>query len=92
MTEEDKERIRAEEIFREEVRRDITSRERRSRWQVLIGFLSTFFGITDCLTLVEVIAIDDQIERYGGSAGVRDLGLVGGCPFSLPNGLLCRPD
>ena len=35
------------------------------------------FGITDCLTLVEVLALhDDQIERYGGSAGVRDLGLV----------------
>ena len=52
MTEEDKERIRAEEIFREEVRRDITSRERRSRWQALIGFLNTSFGLWILTTLL----------------------------------------
>lgn len=33
--------------------------------------------MTDYLTLAEALAIhDDQIERYGGSAGVRDLGLL----------------
>ena len=33
--------------------------------------------MTDYLTLVELLAIhDDQIARYGGSAGVRDMGLV----------------
>jgi death on curing protein len=33
--------------------------------------------MTDYLTLAEVLAIhDDQIERYGGSGGVRDLGLL----------------
>src|ERR1700737_1275193 len=33
--------------------------------------------MTDYLTLAEVLAIhDDQIERYGGSAGVRDRGLL----------------
>ena len=33
--------------------------------------------ITDYLTLVEVLAIhQDQIERYGGSHGIRDLGLL----------------
>jgi death on curing protein len=33
--------------------------------------------MTDYLTLAEVLAIhDDQIERYGGSPGVRDHGLV----------------
>ena len=33
--------------------------------------------MTDYLTVIEVLAIhDDQIERYGGSAGVRDLGLL----------------
>jgi death-on-curing protein len=33
--------------------------------------------MTDYLTLAEVLAIhDDQIERYGGSAGVRDPGLL----------------
>lgn len=31
----------------------------------------------DYLTLVEVLAIhEDQIVRYGGSAGVRDAGLL----------------
>ena len=33
--------------------------------------------MTDYLTVVEVLAIhDDQIERYGGSAGLRDPGLL----------------
>jgi len=33
--------------------------------------------VTDYLTLAEVLAIhDDQLERYGGSDGVRDLGLL----------------
>ena len=33
--------------------------------------------MTDYLTLAEVLAIHaDQIERYGGSHGVRDLGLL----------------
>jgi death-on-curing protein len=33
--------------------------------------------MTDYLTLLEVLAIhEDQIERYGGSPGVRDLGLL----------------
>ena len=33
--------------------------------------------MTDYLTMVEVLAIhDDQIERYGGSRGVRDHGLL----------------
>ena len=33
--------------------------------------------MTDYLTLTEVLAIhNDQIERYGGSAGVRDRGLL----------------
>ena len=33
--------------------------------------------MTDYLTLTEVLAIhDDQIERYGGSAAVRDRGLL----------------
>lgn len=33
--------------------------------------------MTDYLTLVEVLAIhEDQIERYGGIAGVRDGGLL----------------
>ena len=33
--------------------------------------------MTDYLTVVEVLAIhDDQIDRYGGSAGIRDRGLL----------------
>src|ERR1700736_2511427 len=33
--------------------------------------------MTDYLTLAEVLAIhDDQIERYGAAAGVRDRGLL----------------
>src|SRR5258708_10733184 len=33
--------------------------------------------MTDYLTLAEALAIhDDQIERYGGSSGIRDPGLL----------------
>lgn len=33
--------------------------------------------MTDYLTLADVLAMhEDQIERYGGSRGVRDLGLL----------------
>ena len=33
--------------------------------------------MTDYITVVEVLAIhDDQIARYGGSSGVRDIGLL----------------
>ena len=33
--------------------------------------------MTDYLTLVEILTIHaDQIARYGGAEGVRDLGLV----------------
>jgi len=33
--------------------------------------------MTDYLTMAEVLAMhEDQIERYGGSAGVRDYGLL----------------
>jgi len=33
--------------------------------------------VTEHLTLVEILAIHaDQIERYGGSAGIRDLGAL----------------
>jgi len=33
--------------------------------------------MTDYLTIIEVLAIhDDQIKRYGGAAGIRDLGLL----------------
>ena len=33
--------------------------------------------MTDYLTIVEVLAIhEDQIERYGGAHGVRDIGLL----------------
>jgi death on curing protein len=43
--------------------------------------------MTDYLTLVEVLAIhDDQIERYGGSSGVRDLGLLEAALFRPQTG------
>ncbi|MFA5595889.1 MAG: type II toxin-antitoxin system death-on-curing family toxin [Trueperaceae bacterium] len=43
--------------------------------------------MTDYLTLVEVLAIhDDQVARYGGSAGVRDLGLVEAALFRPQTG------
>jgi death-on-curing protein len=43
--------------------------------------------MTDYLALVEVLAIhDDQIERYGGSTGVRDLGLLEAALFRPQTG------
>lgn len=43
--------------------------------------------MTDYLTVVEVLAIhDDQIERYGGSAGVRDPGLLEAALFRPQTG------
>jgi death-on-curing protein len=43
--------------------------------------------MTDYLTLVEVLAIHaDQIERYGGAAGVRDLGLLEAALFRPQTG------
>ena len=43
--------------------------------------------MTDYLTLAEALAIhDDQIERYGGSAGIRDLGLLEAALFRLQTG------
>ncbi len=39
----------------------------------------------DYLTLPEVLAMHaDQIERYGGSAGVRDYGLLEGKRRAIP--------
>jgi death on curing protein len=43
--------------------------------------------VTDYLTLAETIAIhQDQIERYGGSLGVRDLGLLEAALFRPQTG------
>jgi death on curing protein len=43
--------------------------------------------MTDYLTLVEVLAIhDDQLERFGGSTGVRDLGLLEAALFRAQTG------
>ena len=43
--------------------------------------------MTDYLTVVEVLAIhDDQIERYGGVAGVRDRGLLEAALFRPQTG------
>jgi death-on-curing protein len=43
--------------------------------------------VTDYLTLAEALAIhDDQIERYGGSSGVRDLGLLEAALFRPQTG------
>lgn len=43
--------------------------------------------MTDFLTLAELLAIhQDQIERYGGSAGVRDLGLLEAALFRPQTG------
>jgi death-on-curing protein len=43
--------------------------------------------MTDYLTLVEVLAMHrDQIERYGGSHGVRDLGLLESALFRPQTG------
>lgn len=43
--------------------------------------------MTDYLTVIEVLAIHaDQIRRYGGSDGVRDLGLVEAALFRPQTG------
>jgi death on curing protein len=43
--------------------------------------------MTDYLTIVEILAIhDDQIARYGGSAGVRDFGLLESALFRPQTG------
>ena len=43
--------------------------------------------MTDYLTLAEALAIhDDQIERYGGSPGVRDFGLLEAALFRPQTG------
>ena len=43
--------------------------------------------MTDFLTLAELLAIhQDQIERYGGSAGIRDLGLLEAALFRPQTG------
>jgi death on curing protein len=43
--------------------------------------------MTDYLTFAEVVAMhDDQIERYGGSAGVRDPGLLEAALFRPQTG------
>lgn len=43
--------------------------------------------MTDYLTVVEALAIhQDQIERYGGSHGVRDLGLLEAALFRPQTG------
>ena len=43
--------------------------------------------MTDYITVVEVLAIhDDQIERYGGSSGIRDIGLLESALFRPQSG------
>lgn len=43
--------------------------------------------MTDYLTVIEVLAIhDDQIKRYGGSDGVRDMGLLEAALFRPQTG------
>ena len=43
--------------------------------------------MTDYLTIVEVLAIhDDQIERYGGTSGIRDPGLLEAALFRPQTG------
>lgn len=43
--------------------------------------------MTDYLTLVEILAIhQDQIARYGGAEGVRDLGLIESALFRPQTG------
>jgi death-on-curing protein len=43
--------------------------------------------MTDDLTVAEVLAMHmDQIERYGGSAGVRDAGLLEAALFRPQTG------
>jgi death-on-curing protein len=48
--------------------------------------------MTDYLTFAEVLAIhDDQIERYGGSPGVRDPGLLEAALFRPQTGYYADP-
>lgn len=43
--------------------------------------------MTDYLTVIEVLAIhQDQIERYGGTGGVRDMGLLEAALFRPQTG------
>jgi death-on-curing protein len=43
--------------------------------------------MTDYLTVIEVLAIhEDQIDRYGGSSGIRDLGLLEAALFRPQTG------
>jgi death-on-curing protein len=43
--------------------------------------------VTDYLTVIEVLAIhEDQISRYGGSFGVRDMGLLEAALFRPQTG------
>jgi death-on-curing protein len=43
--------------------------------------------MTDYLTVIEILAIhQDQIERYGGSAGLRDAGLLEAALFRPQTG------
>jgi death on curing protein len=43
--------------------------------------------VTDYLTVIEVLAIHaDQIDRYGGAAGVRDMGLLEAALFRPQTG------
>lgn len=43
--------------------------------------------MTDYLTFVEVLTIhDDQVQRYGGAAGVRDFGLLEAALFRPQTG------
>ena len=43
--------------------------------------------MTDYLTVAEVLAIhEDQIARYGGSAGIRDRGLLEAALFRPQTG------
>ena len=47
--------------------------------------------MTDYVTVVEALAIHaDQIERYGGSPGVRDQGLLEGALFRPQTGYYPR--
>ncbi len=48
--------------------------------------------MTDYLTTIEVLAIHaDQIERYGGAAGVRDAGLLEAALYRPQTGYYTDP-
>lgn len=43
--------------------------------------------MSDFLTLIEIVAIhEDQIQRYGGALGIRDLGLIEAALFRPQTG------